>query len=142
MLNTSVLRLEWKRREGGGGKTQRDYLDFVVDNQSLSETLGGDLISCLGWFVPDQNRRAINRLLLKEPADLPKNRRSLYVCPECGEIDCGAITAVIERSGNKMIWREFGFESNVDQATPIESAQGLYFEFALAQYNEALKSAL
>ena len=64
MAKTSVLQLEWKRREGGGGKTQRDYLDFAVNGQPLSEKLGGDLASCLGWFVPEENTKAIRRLLL------------------------------------------------------------------------------
>jgi hypothetical protein len=142
MAKTSVLQLEWKRREGGGGKTQRDYLDFVVDGEPLSEKLGGDLASCLGWFVPKENRKAVHRLLLKEAADLPNNRRSLYVCPECGELDCGAITAVIERSGDKIIWRDFGFQSNSADVTPIRDYGDVSFAFDRAQYNQALKGAL
>jgi hypothetical protein len=142
MAKTSVLQLEWKRREGGGGKTQRDYLDFVVDGEPLSEKLGGDLASCLGWFVPEENTKAVRRLLLKAAADWPNNRRSLYVCPECGELDCGAIMAVIERSGDKIIWRDFGFQSNSDDVTPIRDYGDVSFAFDRAQYNQALKGAL
>ncbi len=75
-VKTSVLRLEWKRREGGGGKTQRDYLDFVVDDKSLSEIIGGDLISPLGWFIAEENAKLVRWLLLEEPADFANNRRS------------------------------------------------------------------
>jgi hypothetical protein len=142
MDKTSVLQLNWKSREGGGGKTRRDYLDFVIDGQPLSETVGGDLASCLGWLVPAENARAVNQLLLKEPAVLPNNRRSLYVCPECGETDCGAVTAVIERIGDKIIWRDFGFESNTDEVTPIRNYGNISFTFERAQYNQALKGAL
>ena len=142
MAKTSVLQLAWKRREGGGGKTQRDYLDFIIDGLPLSEKIGGDLASCLGWFVPEENTKAVGRLLLKEPADLPNNRRSLYVCAECGELDCGAITAVIERSGDNIIWRDFGFQSNSDMTTPIRDYGDISFAFDRAQYNEALKGAL
>lgn len=142
MDKTSVLKLEWKRREGGGGKTQRDYLDFIVDGQPLSEKIGGDLASCLGWFVPAENIKSVNRLLLKEPADLPNNRRSLYVCAECGDLECGAVTAVIERSGDKIIWRDFGFQSNADDVTPIRGYRDISFAFERAQYNQALKGAL
>src|SRR5215216_3045939 len=116
---TSLIELRWKRREGGGGRTQRDYLDFVVDGESLSERFGGDLASCLGWFSAERNARAVHRLILKEPADLPDNRRSLYVCPECGELDCGAVTAVIERVVDKVIWRDFSFQRHYDQVDPI-----------------------
>ena len=142
MAKTSVLQLEWKRREGGGGKTQRDFLDFVIDGESLSEKLGGDLASCLGWFVPEENTKAVHRLLLKEVADLPNNRRSLYVCPECGELDCGAITAVIERSGDRIIWRDFGFQSNSDDVTLIRDYGDVSFAFDRAQYNQALRGTL
>ena len=103
----SKLRLEWKRREGGGGRTQRDFLDFIVDGQPLSE-LVGDQVSCLGWLVPEENAKAVRRLLLKEPPDLPNNRNTLYICPECGDLGCGAVSLVVEPVGNNIIWRDFG----------------------------------
>ncbi len=142
MDKTSVLQLEWKRREGGSGRTQRDYLDFIVDGQPLSEKIGGDLASCLGWFVAAENTKAVRRLLLEESADLPNNRRSLYVCPECGDLECGAITAVIERGGDKIIWRDFGFQRNSDDVTPVRGYRDISFAFERAQYNQALKGAL
>src|SRR4051812_35677270 len=111
---TSKLRLEKKRREGGNGKTQRDYLDFVIDDKPLFEEIRGDLISCLGWFIPEQNIKAIERLLLKEPADFVNNRRSLYVCPECGDLGCGAVSIVIEQIGDKIVWRDFGYQNNYE----------------------------
>ena len=137
-----MLQLEWKRREGEGGKTQRDYLDFIIDGQPLSEKIGGDLASCLGWFDPAQNIKSVNRLLRKEPADLPNNRYSLYVCAECGELECGAVTAVIERQGDKIIWRDFGFQSNANEVTPIRGYGDLTFAFDPTQYYQALKGAL
>lgn len=142
MNKTSLLQLVWKRREGGGGKTQRDYLDFVVDGQPLSEKIGGDLASCLGWFVPAENTKAVRRLLLEEAPDLPKNRRSLYVCPECGELGCGTVTALVERSGETIIWRDFGYESNTDEVMPIRGYRDVAFVFDRAQYERALKAAL
>jgi hypothetical protein len=142
MAKTSVLQLEWKRREGGDSRTQRDYLDFIVDGQPLSEKIGGDLASCLGWFVPSENTKAVRRLLLEEPADVSNNRRSLYVCPECGDLECGAVTAVIECSGNKIIWRDFGFQRDSDDVVPIRDYRDISFVFDRTQYNQALKGAL
>jgi len=137
-----MLQLEWKRREGGGGKTQRDYLDFVVDGQPLSETVGGDLASCLGWFVSAENVKAVNRLILKESADLPDNRYSLYVCPECGDLECGAVTAVIERVEDKIVWRDFGLQRSSDEVVPIRGYADVQLVFNRAQYRNALRSAL
>jgi hypothetical protein len=108
----------------------------------LSEKISGDLASCLGWSVPAENTKSARRLLLEEPADLPDNRRSLYVCPECGELECGAITAVIERKGDRIIWRDFSFQSNSDNVTPIRGHRDISFAFDRAQYNQALKGAL
>ena len=140
---TSSLQLVWKRREGGGGGTQRDYLDFVVDGESLSEKIGGDLVSCLGWFVPSGNALAVRRLLLEEKSQLPDNRLLLYVCPECGELDCGAITAIVERKDGKVIWRDFAFVNGYDEIehsekiTEVES-----FAFDRRQYRNAFKGLL
>lgn len=142
MKEVSALRLEWKRRAGGGGRTQRDYLDFVVDDQSLSSVVG-DQISCLGWLAPDENAKAARRLLLEEPADLPDNRRALYLCPECGDIDCGAVTLVVERDGGKIIWRDFGYENNYEGVVHPEGFEEVGpFAFDRGEYERVIKQAV
>lgn len=142
MEKVSELRLEWKRREGGGGRTQRDFLDFIVDGQPLSE-LVGDQVSCLGWLAPEGNAKAARRLLLEEPADLPNDRRTLYVCPECGDIGCGAVSLVVERAGDRIIWRDFGYENNYEGIVHAESFVGVGpFTFDRAPYKRAIRQAL
>jgi hypothetical protein len=142
MEEVSKLRLEWKRREGGSGRTQRDFLDFIVDGQPLSE-LVGDQVSCLGWFAPEDNAKAARRLLLEEPADLPDNRRTLYVCPEGGDIGCGAVSLVVERAGDKIIWRDFGYENDYEGIIHAEGFDEVGpFTFDSAGYEEAIRQAL
>jgi hypothetical protein len=142
MKEVSALKIEWKRRAGGGGRTQRDFLDFVIDGQSLS-VMVGDQVSCLGWFVPDENAKAVRRLLLEEPADLPDNRRSLYVCPECGDIGCGAVSLVVEAVGNKIIWRDFGYENNYEGVVRAEGFEDLGpFVFNHSEYEKVIKQAI
>lgn len=41
----------------------------------------------------------------------------LYVCPEYGDIDCGAITASINDSGDRMIYCDPGFETDYNGRT-------------------------
>lgn len=145
MKEISALRLEWKRRPGGLGRTKREFLDFVVDGKSLSTVIGegvGDQISCLGWFASEENAKAVRRLLLEEPADFPNDRRSLYVCPECGDLGCGAISVVIEAAGDQIVWRDFGFENNYDN----EVVSSGYAEigpiiFDRADYETIIRSA-
>ena len=138
----SSLRLEWKRRAGGGGRTQRNFLDFIVDGQSLSAVVG-DQISCLGSFVSDENAKAVRRLLLEEPADLPDNRRTLYVCPECGDIGCGVVSLVVERVDKKIIWRDFGYENNYEGGVRVEGFEEIGpFAFNADEYEKVIKQAI
>jgi hypothetical protein len=142
MKEVSGLRLEWKRRAGGGGRTQRDSLDFVVDDQPLSAVVA-DQISCLGWFVPDENAKAVRRLLLEEPADLPDNRRTLYVCPECGDIGCGAVSLVVEGVGNKITWRDFGYQNDYEAIVHAEGFEDVGpFVFNRREYEKVIKQAI
>jgi hypothetical protein len=140
--NVSELRLEWRRREGGGGRTQRDFLDFIVDGRPLSESVG-DQVSCLGWLAPEENTRAARRLLLEEPADLPNNRRTLYVCAECGDVGCGVVSVVVERDGDKVVWRDFGYENDYEGVVHAEDFEGVGpFTFDRAAYGRAIRQAL
>ena len=143
MSKVSKLSLAWKRREGGPNWTERNYLDFAVDERPLSEALGGDLASCLGWLDPVENNEAVRRLLLEGPADLPSGRRSLYVCPECGDLGCGAISLVVERAGDKIVWRDFGYENNYEAAVRAEGYEGVGpFVFDRADYERVIRQAL
>ena len=112
---TFKLELVWRTRAGGGGRTERRYLDFVVDGHSLGDMLdAGDVIGCLGWGVPEYDDNQVQTLLLKQPSPLETGRVMIYVCAECGDIGCGAITAYIEKSGEYFVWRDFAFEDDVD----------------------------
>jgi hypothetical protein len=44
---------------------------------------------CAG-FVESETLKAVDRLLLMSDADFPNDRRSLFVCAECGDLGCGA----------------------------------------------------
>lgn len=39
----------------------------------------------------------------------------IYVCPECGDIGCGAITLTITKHENYFIWQDFCYENDYDQ---------------------------
>jgi hypothetical protein len=129
-----------KRREGDNNRTQRDYLDFVIDNIPLSERFG-DLISCVGWGLPSENEKNVRRLLLEVSADFLNNRRSLYVCPECGDLSCGAISVVIEETENQIVWRNFAFEYDYNDDITEYSKIGPYI-FDKKNYERVLRNVL
>ena len=118
----SILTLTPLTRAGtqsanGTSKSERHFLDFVVDGESLWEALGRrhDMVSILCVeYSADETAKAVGRLFLSEKADLPNGRRSVFVCSECGDLGCGAITAVVERQGEIITWKAFGYENNYE----------------------------
>jgi hypothetical protein len=104
------LELQWRDRRVGPNQTPRRFLDYVVNGVSLYERHGMDFISCLGWLDPNQDEHAAQRLLGKAEPDL-EARVAIYICPECGDLDCGAITSKIELEGGDVLWRGMAFSS-------------------------------
>ena len=119
-----TLSLEYGIRNGetfknGSSKTERQYIDFVVSGQSLGQIFGlpdSDLIGVFGWSDnKDYENKQIDEFLGFESPELKTGRIPFYVCPECGDIGCGAITAKIEFSDNHVIWKDFGYENDYSE---------------------------
>jgi len=104
VLTFGEARRPKERFPGGNFKTQRDFLDIIVDNVSLFEEMKRrrlDLVSPF-WFGTDiaqevsaNGIESAERLLLQRPADFQGDRRSFFVCPECADLGCGAVSAVV-----------------------------------------------
>jgi len=99
------FQLDWRVRSIGSTQTPRRFLDYIVDDESLYERHRYDLISPLGWGVPDEDERASQRLLGREAPDV-EGRVAIYVCPECGDVHCGALTVIIGREGDEIVWSD------------------------------------
>ena len=83
----------------------------------------------------------VDRLLLQAPPDLPSRRHSLYICPECGDLSCGTVSAAIERIGDLVSWRDFGYENDYDQE-PLDRRhlEALTeYSFAWPEYEAAIR---
>ncbi|ULH18038.1 hypothetical protein MF271_24060 (plasmid) [Deinococcus sp. KNUC1210] len=129
-------------------KTRRVFLDFVIDGRSFWNTLTRpDFISFFGWLLDEQDEQAwVDRLLLRGPADLSNGRRSFYICPECGDLECGSYSAVMERSANTFVWRDIGFvwwdHQHEGHAETVELMEGFGpFVFDAAEYELAFERA-
>jgi hypothetical protein len=149
----NVLSCHWLVRPGSsipgplGSKTERRYLDFIVDGKSLHELTGAgnfDMIGVLGWAGLEADRKAIRQLLLELPAVLPAGRQQIFVCAECGDIGCGSITAHVSSSGDCYVWRDFAYENDYDEAMSNRASFKHVgpFTFAATQYREALLAEL
>jgi hypothetical protein len=107
----SELGTAWQRREGSrvghASKSERNWIDFLVDGASLHAMLDAgrlDLIGGFGWGSSEWRKLYMNRLLLREPSELESGRVPIFVCAECGDIACGALTARIVESPDGFRW--------------------------------------
>lgn len=143
----SQLALKPATRSGGGGKTAREFLDILVDGKSLYEefrSTGHDLISCLGWGSLKAHQESVDRLLLRAAPDFKNGRNSLFVCPECGGLDCGAISILITMDAVEVRWKDFGYENTYDEETPLLGSYAHLPElrFRRADYESVLTESL
>ncbi len=133
------LQLQSATRLGGSNKHERYYLDFIISGKTLREILGVDnydLITPFGWGNNKiYERDLLHVLTLRKKSDLQTGRVMLYVCPECSDIDCGAITANVLDLGDRIVWKDFGYETSYGGVTeeysnidPIEIDRQSYFQ--------------
>ena len=77
---TSDFALAWTERRAGSVQCHRRFLDYVIDGDSFYRRHGHGLVSVLGWFVPEQDELAAQRLIGSESPDLD-GRTAIAVCP-------------------------------------------------------------
>lgn len=134
---TSILEVVWTTRSGGRGCTERRFLDFVVNGVALSSLLDTESISPFGWFDVNEQDASIDRLLGKSPPDVAQGRTTLYICPECGDLGCGAVTLLVQVATGAVIWRDFGVQNNYEDVVRSKGFEGIGpFTFDLDQYNQ------
>lgn len=142
-----TLRLGHGHRKGetfknGSNKADRKYIDFIVSGQSLGQLFGlpdFDLIGTLGWADnKEYENKRIEEFLGLTKTELDTGRTCFYVCPECGDIGCGAITATIEITEENVIWKDFVYENNYSEPDLTDYKEIGPFIFDKKQYSETL----
>jgi hypothetical protein len=136
-------------REGsssdGCSTVERYSTDFLIDGNSLLGALvkvnGGhsDFMGCFVKEFPDHNRRAREKFMLKATPDTERGGVLLYICPECGDIGCGAYSARITRTESGYTWEDFAYENGYEEPRTIEGIGP--FHFAHDAYESALRGA-
>ncbi|MDA9496872.1 hypothetical protein [Bradyrhizobium sp. CCBAU 11357] len=136
---SDLLELVVLHRSGCGSpaKTERYTFDFVVSGQSLFAATGAasfDLSGCLSvpQREPELALRINDRLarLLTSAVPIGGNERvALFVCPECGDLACGAITAIVSRSDGIVRWSDFAYENGDDSETKLSKVGPFAFDW-------------
>ncbi|MFI5663088.1 oxidoreductase [Streptomyces sp. NPDC051684] len=133
----------------GDYQVHRDFVDFIVDGRPLLFQLSDlDAVSPLAADIPPAIfAHHVKRLLLEAEAPLPGGRCVIYGCPECEGIECGAVTAVIERDGAEdeaaYVWRDFAWQTAEHVDLELNGYHGIGpFRFRAEEYREALGQLL
>jgi hypothetical protein len=131
-------------RSGRGNQKKRTSINFNIDGESLLDklsTASGGHTDYMGCFVKgvDDNSKIYNAFTCKENSDLEEGRVLLYICPECGDIGCGAYAAKIEKNNNQYLWQDFAYVNGYEDAVKIEGVGPYYFNEN--EYEEIINEA-
>ncbi|MFH8238285.1 oxidoreductase [Streptomyces sp. NPDC018321] len=129
----------------GDYQAHRDFMDFIVDGRPLLFRLSDlDAVSPLASDVPPAIfTEQVRGLLLETGAPLPGGRYVIYGCPECADLACGAVTAVIVRDGDDFVWRDFAWQTGDHADLEFNGYHGIGpYRFPGAEYRAALAALL
>jgi hypothetical protein len=116
-----------------------------VDGRSLAELLGAtqrDLVGRLDRDHANRNAQSLRVLTGSAQPDFGNDRVMLLVCPECGDLGCGAITAALHLEGDTITWSEFRHENNYAASMTTRFKNVGPFTFIARAYRAALTATL
>ena len=137
----------------GEYQAHREFLDFIVNGRPLLFQLSDlDAVSPLASDIPPAIFTAqVRGLLLEAGAPLRGGRHVIYGCPECEQLACGAVTAVIEKAeafdGNAgedaYVWRDFAWQTDEHADLERNGYHGIGpFRFRGGEYRATLRALL
>ncbi|MYW62819.1 oxidoreductase [Streptomyces sp. SID8379] len=132
----------------GDYQVHRDFVDFIVDGRPLLFQLSDlDAVSPLAADIPPAIfTDHVRSLLLEADAPLAEGRYVIYGCPECEGLECGAVTAVIEKAGDgsdDYVWRDFAWQTDEHADLELNGYHGIGpFRFHGDEYRTALGQLL
>ena len=124
-------------------------MEFVIDGQRLGRVLGPFLgladvteqhvpVLVIDWDTGIA-LEDLDRLLGAASTPELAGRTAFYVCIQCGDLGCGAVTAVVKVDERQVVWSEFGYQNNYEpfDATAVFDGAGP-FVFDRDEYSAVL----
>ncbi|WP_223113160.1 hypothetical protein [Pseudomonas syringae] len=118
----------------GCSTVERLSIDFLINECSLLDALvsaaGGhsDFMGCFVKGFTESNSVSKSRLLLREHTEIESDRVLLYMCPECGDIGCGAYSVCVRQSDECFTWDLFAYENGYEEPQIIAGIGPFIFE--------------
>jgi hypothetical protein len=118
----------------------REHREYIVNDRPLSHLLPPHgKLSAFGWLSANAEKDFARMLLLKTPHPLTSGRAALYVCSQCADLGCGALTVGVTRYDDRYMWKDFGFENQLGADTLATCADGYEFHFERAAYESVFQ---
>lgn len=138
---------DFRRLSGGAYESGRRFLDFEVNGKSLYDELRGRGFDHIGaiWLDPRVEGSAaaiVARLMGEASPDLPPDRVAVFVCPECGDLGCGAVTVRLSVGPGAVTWSDWAWQTDYDPEPvrhDLDDMPSLSFDRAV--HDAALRSA-
>ena len=109
------------------------FYEFDISEKPLSTILKVDLKQLTGIFTPEGSDSGyFVAQLAKFLGKLSTEKILLYVCADCGDLGCGALTAQISFTENSVVWSDFAYENasetleNYPEIGPFEFEKASY----------------
>jgi hypothetical protein len=128
--------------EAGASRKGSVSVDFVVNEVSLLGLLAKGGADMMGRFVRGDgahNQRARESSLSAQADEDCEGRNLLYVCPECGDIGCGAYAVKVEVDGEEVEWSNFAYVNGYEPASALQDVGP--FRFRRNDYDAVISKA-
>lgn len=91
----------------------RVFADIIIDSSSLYQKLKKyDLVPAFSWGNVEDQQLMIDYFLFKYPFELKYHRYPIFICPECGDLECGYISVSIDKESDIVEWSNFYIEQS------------------------------
>lgn len=131
-------------------------LDWTIDGRPLRDRLGfADVRPCIevtfmsqtnrGWDFTIESLRAL--LLENESGFDPwvqftDGRAGILFCPQCGDLDCGAVSADVRFKGSVVEWRDVAYQNGFTDGVFPDDPPAFSLRFDRAQYEATVRALL
>jgi len=142
-MNTIEFKKRTLKADPKRNAESRIFYDVIVDGKSLFEQFidaESDMVGNLGFYNNvDLNLKTIDEYQLKGKSELESGQNMLFVCRECGDIGCGAITVKVDQTENGITWSNYKWENGYEESYESDFIDFKTLEFEKNEYFKALE---
>jgi hypothetical protein len=97
----------------------------------------------MGCFVSGYAKECelMSTMLLDIPS-VGGKRVLLYICPECGDVACGAYSVLVRCELESYRWESFAYQTSESDMTPVETVGPFVFDACMYKDSVLAASAI